>query len=251
MTETGTTKLEICIESIAGARHAIAGGADRLEVCGALDLGGITPPPALIQLCCELESVRSMVMIRPRPGSFVYDDNELELMERDVEFCCESGADGVVVGPITADRCIDIIALQRLIIAARPMEVTFHRAFDLLCDQDVGLGQLIELGVDRVLTSGAEVSAWDGREQIQRLVHLAGDRISVMPGAGVTAENVTPLLSATGAGEVHASCRRSLPPTAPPSVDSKLVEHLSARTKRECDPACVRSIRRALDAAGD
>jgi copper homeostasis protein len=200
--------LEIAANSVASALAAQEGGAGRVELCSALELGGLTPSHAQIALTRERVSLPLYVLIRPRAGDFLYSDLECETMLRDIEACATAGCDGVVLGVLDADGSVDMPRCRSLITAARNMGVTFHRAFDLVRDPLASLEDLIELGCERVLTSGAQPSALKGAALIRQLVELSAGRIVVMPGAGVSAGNVNKLRKLTGAYEFHASAKR-------------------------------------------
>ncbi|WP_067473527.1 copper homeostasis protein CutC [Actinomadura hibisca] len=195
---------EICIDSVAGAIAAEQAGAHRVELCSALFEGGLTPSLGTVRAAlAAVSTIRVNVIIRPRGGDFIYDEHEVAAMEHDVALAREAGAHGIVIGALTADGEIDRAVTERLIAAAGGLPVTFHRAFDMAADPFAALETLIELGVDRVLTSGQEVSVLEGAPLIAELVERAGDRIIVMPGGGVTSRNIGRILEATGVREVH------------------------------------------------
>ncbi|HEY0198906.1 MAG TPA: copper homeostasis protein CutC [Rhodanobacter sp.] len=200
--------LEIAANSVASALAAQAGGAGRVELCSALELSGLTPSSAQIELARERLSIPLYVLIRPRAGDFLYSDLECETMLRDIETCDAAGCDGVVLGVLDADGHIDMRRCRSLISAAGNMGVTFHRAFDLVRDPLSSLSDLIELGCERVLTSGAQACALEGAALIRQLVELSAGRLIVMPGAGVDAGNIRKLRETTGASEFHASAKR-------------------------------------------
>jgi len=194
---------EVCVESVEAAQAAQTGGAHRVELCADLLEGGITPSAGTIVLARERLNIRLHVIIRPRGGDFCYTEAEYAVMLRDVETAKALGADGVVIGVLQPDGAIDTARTGALIAAARPMRVTFHRAFDVTRDPFEALETLIALGVERVLTSGQEASALEGADLIAELVRRAGERIIVMPGGGIRAGNVAKILAATGAHEIH------------------------------------------------
>lgn len=197
--------LEVCVDSLDGALAAEAGGAQRIELCSRLDVGGLHPAGDLLRDALARTSVPHHVMVRPRAGTFVHTRAELDVMAVQIESVRTSRASGVVLGVLTHAREIDVDATARLIECARPLSVTFHRAFDELRDLHGGLEQLIALGVERVLTSGGAPSALEGRAQLRELVARAAGRIVVMPGGGVRAHNAAQILSETGARELHSS----------------------------------------------
>lgn len=203
--------LEIAANSVASALAAQDGGAGRVELCTALELGGLTPSHAQIALARERLRIPLYVLIRPRAGDFLYSDLECEAMQLDIETCASLGCDGVVLGVLDADANVDIARCRALIAAAGSMGVTFHRAFDLTRDPLTALNDLIELGCERVLTSGAQTSALEGAQLIRQLVELSAGRIVVMPGAGMDAGNIGKLHEIIGASEFHASAKRQHP----------------------------------------
>ena len=203
--------LEIAANSVASALAAQEGGAGRVELCTALELGGLTPSHAEIALAREHLRIPLYVLIRPRAGDFLYSELECETMRRDIEVCVALGCDGVVLGVLDAEGQVDMPRCRSLIAAAGNLGVTFHRAFDLTCYPLSSLSDLIQLDCERVLTSGTQASALLGAELIRQLVELSTRRIVVMPGAGVHAGNIGKLREITGASEFHASAKRQHP----------------------------------------
>ena len=208
--------LEIAANSPASALAAQDGGADRIELCAALELGGLTPSHGQIARTRDRVRVPIHVLIRPRAGDFVYADIEIEVMLHDIETALALGCDGVVIGALDRDGNVDVARCRTLIDAARGLDVTFHRAFDVSREPSRSLEDLVALGCRRVLTSGARASAQAGAASIRRLVEQAGTRIVVMPGGGVDAGNVAALRRLTGAREFHASAKRPLLSLQPP-----------------------------------
>lgn len=203
-------KIEVCIDSVTSALNAQQGGADRVELCDNLFEGGTTPSAGCIEVVRESITIGLQVIIRPRGGDFLYDDREFAMMKKDIEVAKDLGADGVVIGLLTAQGHIDRDRTQELITLARPMNVTFHRAFDMTVDPFQVLEDLIALGVDRLLTSGQRASAWDGVELIKALVEQAEDRVIIMPGGGVDENNIAAIAQRTGVRECHVSGRTSV-----------------------------------------
>ena len=203
-------KIEICVDSAAGAFAAERGGADRVELCDNLLEGGTTPSAGCIKVARRGLKIGLQVIIRPRGGDFLYDAEELEVMREDIRLAKELGADGVVLGCLTATGDIDATRTGELVSLARPMNVTFHRAFDMCRDPRQALEGLIALGLDRVLTSGQEASCLEGLEMIAALQNQAAGRIIVLPGGGLTQRNVRKIVHATGVSEVHLSARSSV-----------------------------------------
>lgn len=202
--------LEICAGSVESAIAARDGGAARIELCAALEIGGTTPSAGLIAEARKIEGIVLNVIIRPRGGDFLYNEHEAACMEQDIRTCRQLGADGVVIGALTADGDIDTALCKRLIDAAKGMSITFHRAFDMCRDPKRALEELIAIGCDRVLTSGQAATAEAGLSLLKELVQQAAGRISIMPGCGVNSGNAARILQATGAVEIHASARKSV-----------------------------------------
>jgi len=194
---------EVCVESVEAAVAAVQGGAHRVELCADLLEGGITPSAGTIALARARLGIRLHVLIRPRGGDFCYSATELAIMRHDIATARALGADGVVLGVLLPDGTVDAARTAELMAAARPLSVTFHRAFDVTRDPHEALEALIALGVDRVLTSGQESSALEGLDTLAALVRQAGDRITVMPGGGIRAGNVAKIVAGTAAREIH------------------------------------------------
>lgn len=198
-------KLEICVDSIASLNAAAAGGADRIELCTALSEGGLTPSFGFMQAAAALD-VSTHVMIRPRGGDFCYSQAEIDVMCADIATAKQLGLAGVVLGVANHDDTLDLDALAKLRAAATDMQCTLHRVVDLTPDIFEATEQAIGLGFDRILTSGGAKNAQDGKTSIAEMVHLAAGRIEIMPGSGVTVQNVNGIIAATGVCDVHASC---------------------------------------------
>lgn len=203
--------IEVCVDSVAAAVAAERGGAARLELCGSLIEGGITPSAGLIEMTRAALSVALHVMIRPRGGDFCYDADEFESMRRDIALAKHLGADGVVFGILDVHGNVDVIRTRQLVDEARPLAVTFHRAFDMTVDLFRALDDLCATGIDRVLTSGGESTCLQGRETIAQLVRKADSRIVVMPGGGIKPENARSFVDCTDVKEIHSGLRSSLP----------------------------------------
>ncbi len=203
-------RVEICVDSATGAFAAEHGGADRVELCDNLLEGGTTPSAGCIKVARRGLKIGLQVIVRPRGGDFLYNNDELEVMREDIRMAKDLGADGVVVGCLTAEGDIDRARTEELIRLARPLNVTFHRAFDMCRDPQQGLEDLITLGVDRVLTSGQEASCPEGLDVIAALQMQAAGRIIVMPGGGLTPRNIKKIVRATGVSEVHLSARQTV-----------------------------------------
>lgn len=195
--------IEVCVNSTESAIASQAGGADRVELCENLFEGGTTPSAGSIAVARERLDIKLHVMIRPRGGDFLYSELELAIMHRDIETAKALGADGVVFGLLTPEGDIDVPLTRQLVECARPLSVTFHRAFDVARDPMAALDALIDTGVDRLLTSGQEASVVEGAEMIAELIRRAGERLIVMPGAGFNERNVARIVAQTGAREIH------------------------------------------------
>lgn len=204
---TLTAMLEICIDGVASARAAAAGGADRVELCANLPEGGTTPSSGMIRSVRAAFSGGLMVIIRPRGYDFLYSGDEMEVMLHDVGTARDLGADGVVIGCLTAEGRVDKERCARLIEAAGPLDITFHRAFDMTRDLSEALEDIIGLGIRRVLSSGGKPDVPSGAGILADLVKQAAGRISIMPGGGVTEDNIAEILRATGVTEAHLSAR--------------------------------------------
>jgi copper homeostasis protein len=201
--ERASVLVEAAVESVEGAIVAERAGARRIELCANLGEGGTTPSAGTIGEALARVAVPVFVMIRPRGGDFLYTDVELDVMLRDIATARFVGAHGIVLGALTPDGAVDVERTSGLVAAARPLPVTFHRAFDLANDLDAALESLIGCGVARVLTSGGAPRAADGIERLAALVRRGGDRISVMPGGGISAANAMRIVEETGAHEIH------------------------------------------------
>ena len=200
-------EIEICCGSIQSAANAKAAGAKRIELCQNLNEGGTTPSYAAIKQCVEELHVDVYVLVRPRPGNFVYNELEIRNMEEDVRICKQLGVVGIVVGFLNNDGSIDTVLTRHFVELAAPVPVTFHRAFDRCKDWQQSLEEVISCGCKRILTSGCQPTAMEGKEVLKELVTLAGDRITILAGSGVRPDNVRELVAYTGAREVHGSCK--------------------------------------------
>jgi copper homeostasis protein len=203
MTYAGSVLVEACVDTVISAVRALAGGAGRLELCDNLVEGGTTPSPGMLAVVRERSPIPIHAMIRPRGGDFLYTGDEVAVMLADIAAAERLRADGVVFGALTEEGRVDRELVARLIDAARPMTVVFHRAFDLARDPIEALDALIELEVDRVLTSGHAPTAEEGIPVLRDLVRHAGGRIVIMAGGGVTEANAARIVGETGVREIH------------------------------------------------
>ena len=195
--------VEAAVETLEAALAAERAGADRIELCVNLDDGGTTPSTGLTAALIDGTQLPVFVLIRPRAGDFVYTDDEIDLMSREVETAAIIGVAGIVTGALTSDYSVDVEQTRALVNAAAGLPVTFHRAFDSTMIKTDALEQLIDLGVTRVLTSGGAPTALEGAEVIAALVNQAGDRITVVAGGGIREHNVSDVIARTGVREVH------------------------------------------------
>ncbi|MBL7731981.1 MAG: copper homeostasis protein CutC [Chitinophagaceae bacterium] len=199
--------IEIATSDFITTKSAVEGGADRIELCANLAEGGTTPSASLIKQCRESFSTLLYPIIRPRGGDFLYTGEEFTIMLNDIKLCRQLGCDGVVLGLLLANGHIDKDRSARLVEAAYPMGVTFHRAFDRCADPFLALKRLIAMGCERILTSGQQPAAPDGVDLIAELNKVANDRLIIMPGSGVRKENIKMLAEKTGCTEFHSSLR--------------------------------------------
>jgi len=199
--------IEIATSDFLTTKSAVEGGADRIELCANLAEGGTTPSYAHIKKCREAFDIALFPIIRPRGGDFLYTKDEFEIMKNDIKLCKELGCEGIVIGLLNMDGTIDMTRTSELIELAYPLDVTFHRAFDRCKDPFMALEELIEIGCQRILTSGQKPTVSEGVDLIAELNKKADDRIVIMPGSGVRKENIKMLAEKTGCIEFHSSLR--------------------------------------------
>lgn len=238
--------LEVAASSLTSALAAQAGGAGRVELCGQLADGGVTPSYGLVATARDRLRIPLYVLVRPRSGDFLYDEAEFELMQRDIEACVRLGCDGVVIGALDADAGVDLAGCRALVAAAGGLGVTFHRAFDAAPDPARALEDVIALGCERVLTSGGHRSALEGAAHIAALVQQAAGRVRIMAGAGIRPENVADVLARSRADELHASARGLYRSTM--RWRNERLEDLAV-DRQETDPAIVAALVAALAVA--
>lgn len=204
--------LEVCANSLTSALIAQDGGAIRVELCDNLKEGGTTPSHGQIQLARQMLNIKLYILIRPRGGDFLYSDIEFEIMKANVQYCIETGCDGIVIGVLNDDGSIDKPRCAELIQMATKagLGVTFHRAFDMCADMYQALEDIIELGCERILTSGGKSTAIEGANTIAHLIEKAAGRIIIMPGSGVDETTVADLIHFTKAAEIHSSAKKML-----------------------------------------
>ncbi|SDH41799.1 copper homeostasis protein CutC [Agrococcus jejuensis] len=206
-------RVEVAVSDVDGVRVAREAGAHRVELCVALEVGGLTPSLALVEhAVAAAEGMGVHVLLRSRPGDFVVDAAELDVTLRDAELVLAAGAAGIVVGPLLAGGRFDLAAMARLRDLAGDAQLTAHRGFDVRTDVEDAVADLVEVGVDRILTSGGAASAHDGVERIARAVAAADGRLTVMAGGGIRPEFVDDLVARTGIADVHLSGRSLVAP---------------------------------------
>ena len=201
-------KLEICVDSVESAINAQVAGADRIELCNNLTEGGTTPGLGTIISARDNLTIDLNVIIRPRGGDFHYTDLEYDIMRRDIDICGENGVNGIVLGLLRPEGDIDVERTAKLIEFARPMSVTFHRAFDMCADPEKSLEDVIETGADRLLTSGQNNQISEGTGLVAKLVKDAGNRLIIMPGGGINLTNISSIAKLTKAREFHLTGRK-------------------------------------------
>lgn len=234
-----TRVLEICIDTPEGLHAAAEGRADRVELCSALDLGGLTPSAGLMRLAAQAP-LPAFAMIRPRAGGFNWSVEEITAMEVEVLAAREAGLAGVVIGATRSGR-LDLAVLARLIRAAEGMQVTLHRCIDLLEDPLTAVEEAAELGIHRILSSGGALHAVEGLARLKAMKEVAAGRLSIMPGAGVNAVTLPQILAALDPAEVHASA------SSPAHLQEPLTRFgFQSGTARQTDPARVAELKALL-----
>ncbi|MEN9609660.1 MAG: hypothetical protein RLZZ628_474 [Bacteroidota bacterium] len=204
--------IEICAQSIESVWVANVNPIHRIELCAALETGGLTPSYGLIKMARKGFQKPIFVLIRPRVGDFCYSETEIAVMKEDILFCKKMGMDGIVIGALNLDNTIDVPSMKRFMEWARPMDVVFHRAFDRLHEFETALETLIGLGVKRILTSGQAPDAFRGIPNLQKIMDLARGRIEIMVGGGITSENVAPIVSQVRPDAIHFSAKKAVAP---------------------------------------
>ena len=221
--------VEICANSAASARAAKEGGAQRIELCANLECGGLTPSDNDIEYCVRTLGLRTHVLVRPRPGNFCYNAAELAEIESSILRCKALGVHAVVIGFLTAEGEVDTELTRRMVQLAAPMEVTFHRAFDEARQEPLeALRAIADAGCLRLLTSGQRPTALEGAAVIKQLVDYTS-HLKILAGSGVSPDNVSELIMKTGVGEVHGSCKVTLP-DGTMQTDAAIVRQLIDKT---------------------
>ena len=241
--------LEICVDSFESARRAAENGADRLELCSDLLVGGLSPSPFLIEQVVSRIAAPVNVLLRPRFGDFCFTDEEKEVQLREIEFCAKTGVNGVVIGALTPEGELDVPFLSRCMAAAGDLDVTLHRCFDVCRDGFEAIETACDLGIQTILTSGQRATAPEGVENLRALRKFAADRIHLMAGSGVCAANIPPLHRETGIRHFHLSAKRSEP--GPMTFRREGVPMglpmASEFDRQYADPDTVRAARAAVD----
>ena len=236
-------KLEICASSYASAIIAQEAGANRIELCENLIEGGTTPSYGTLKLTKEHVRIDTYVLIRPRSGDFIYSESEYEIIKKDILFCKELGYNGIVIGILLPDGSVDIDRTKALVELAKPMGVTFHRAFDACRDPEEALEAVIQTGCERILTSGLKNTAIEGSETLKRLIEQANGRIIIMPGSGVKSTNIKFLRELIPATEWHASAKSNL--TSQMKYHNPDIENMG-NTLFQSDPTEIKSLLQKL-----
>ena len=237
--------IEIATSDFLTTKSAVEGGADRIELCANLAEGGTTPSFAHIKKCRETFDIALFPIIRPRGGDFLYTKDEFEIMKNDIKLCNELGCEGIVIGLLNMDGTIDMTRTSELIELAYPMDVTFHRAFDRCKDPFIALEELIEIGCQRILTSGQKPTVSEGVDMIAELNRKADDRIIILPGSGVRKDNIKMLAEKTGCIEFHSSLRgKAKSPMQ--FIHPAFANSEESYSNNEISPDEVRALRNAL-----
>lgn len=243
-------KLEICVDCLESALRAEKAGADRLELCGELLVGGLSPSPFLIRQVLAAVKIPVNVLLRPRFGDFRYSEEEKDVLLEEIALCARLGASGVVIGALEPEGGLDVEFLSECMARAGGLTRTLHRCFDVCREPERALEQAIGLGFDTILTSGQAAKAPQGLKQLARLRQLAGERIHIMAGSGVTAENIPQIFHATGITQYHLSARTAEP--GPMRFRREGVPMglpmASEYDRYRCDPTLVRRARTVLSA---
>ena len=237
--------IEIATSDFLTTKSAVEGGADRIELCANLAEGGTTPSYAHIKKCREAFDIALFPIIRPRGGDFLYTKDEFEIMKNDIKLCKELGCEGIVIGLLNMDGTIDMTRTSQLIELAYPLEVTFHRAFDRCKDPFAALEELIEIGCQRILTSGQKPTVSEGVDLIAELNKKADDRIIILPGSGVRKDNIKMLAEKIGCLEFHSSLRgKAKSPMQ--FIHPAFADSAESYSNNEISPNEVRALRNAL-----
>jgi len=230
--------LEVCVEDITGIKAVVAGGGDRIELCSALPLGGLTPSAGLMSAAASMP-VPAYAIIRPRAGSFVYSADELDIMKRDIDTARNAGLSGIVLGASLPDGRLDFETLAALVAYAGTLGKTLHRAVDVVPDIAEAVEMAVSLGFERILTSGGAKTAAEGIAVLEQAIAIAAGRISIMPGSGVTLATIGRLWPRLPISEVHSSCTVTVGET-----DERLLAlGFSTPSERRTDAATIKALK--------
>lgn len=249
MTQTNPILIEVAAFTPQSALSAAQAGAHRIELCSGFAEGGLSPSAASIAYVKENTSIPIHVMIRPRIGDFVYNKTEKEIILKDIAYCKQCLIDGVVIGALTPEGNIDTEFVKKAVQEAFPMSVTFHRAFDICADMHQALEQLIECKVNRILTSGGQPKAPQAADIIASLVNAAANKITILPGGGISVDNVKMLIEQTGVKEIHFSGKKLVSSPMPPHPHVSLSSCLQVDDYNwfECDMQKIKEMRELVD----
>ena len=241
--------LEICVDSFESARRASQAGADRIELCGDLLVGGVTPSVFLIEQVAQRIKTPVNVLLRPRFGDFCFTDEEKQILLREIEFCAGAGVNGVVIGALTPEGDLDVPFLAQCMAAAGDLEVTLHRCFDVCRDPFEALDTACDLGIQTILTSGQMATAPAGIENLKALRRHAADRIHLLAGSGVTPENIPTIHRETGICHFHLSGKAAEPGPMKYRRDGVPMglPMASEFDRQYANPAAIKAARRAVD----
>ena len=238
--------LEICASNYQSAINAEKAGAHRIELCSELAVGGITPSYGLIKQVLETVKIPVFILIRPRSGNFTYSDEEFEIMKSDIQLCKELGCAGIVSGILNIDNSVDTERTKELIALCKPLEFTFHRAFDWTPNPYEAMEQLIEINVDRILTSGQESSAEKGIFVLQQLKKLANTRLKILPGSGINHDNVL-VFKGGGFEEIHCSAALVAKVNVMPKVPMNSLKFLDETIQYDSNVDLIQSILKQIN----
>ncbi|MDY8134517.1 copper homeostasis protein CutC [Aquimarina sp. 2201CG5-10] len=238
--------LEICANSYQSALNAQKAGANRIELCSELAVGGITPSHGLIEKVVQELSIPVYVLIRPRSGDFTYSSEEFDIMKRDIEYCKKIGCSGIVSGVLQSNSTIDVQRTEELIKISRPLPFTFHRAFDWVVTPENALEELISINADRILTSGQQSSALQGADMLRKLLKQSNSRIQIMPGGGINRENVL-VFKENGFTEIHFSAASLKEKNVRPKISMNSKKLLSDTLSIFSDFEKIKAIKKILE----
>lgn len=239
-------RLEVCANSYRSAINAQNAGADRIELCSELAVGGITPSFGLIKKVVDTLTIPVFVLIRPRSGNFTYSEDELEIIKHDIQQCKALGCSGIVSGVLNKDNTVDVERTKTLIELSKPLPFTFHRAFDWVVNPQQAIQQLIEMGAKRVLTSGQETSALKGINLLNELKEASKDKLTILPGGGINVDNAKAFKDA-GFSEIHCSASTKIQIIETPKISMNSVSFFDERLEAFSDTEKISKIKKAIN----